>query len=156
MTMRKLLLFACLSVCMGIDAQSEITFTAPALKDSADFDTDFDDSRDLTLERQTVYDVVEQMPSFPGGNAELMNFLYKNIHYPANAVDGKIQGRVVVAFIVRADGKVCNPYVERSVESSLDREALRIVKSMPRWTPGRQNGKAVNVRYNVPVSFRLR
>lgn len=155
--MRKLLLVACLSVCcLGIDAQSEITFTAPALKDSVDVASDIDDDHDFTVDGQIVYDVVEQMPSFPGGIAALMKFITDNIRYPANAVDDKVQGRVVVGFIVRADGKVCNPYVERPVESRLDKEALRLVKSMPRWTPGRQDGKAVNVRYLVPVSFRLR
>lgn len=102
-----------------------------------------------------VFDVVEQMPSFPGGNGALMSWLNKNIHYPAVAEENGIQGRVVVSFVVERNGSITDVNVVRSVDPSLDREATRVVKSMPNWIPGKQNGSAVRVKYNVPVTFRL-
>lgn len=102
-----------------------------------------------------VYDVVEQMPSFPGGNSGLMTYLKQNIRYPAVAQENCVQGRVVVSFVVGKDGHISDVTVVRSVEPSLDKEAVRVVRNMPRWTPGKQGGEAVRVRYNVPVSFRL-
>ena len=102
-----------------------------------------------------VFDVVEQMPWFPGGEQELMNFLMKNIKYPKEATDKGTQGRVVVQFIVDKDGSVVEPTVVKSVSPELDQEALRVVKMMPKWRPGKQNGEVVRVRYAIPVSFRL-
>lgn len=102
-----------------------------------------------------VFDVVEQMPSFPGGNEALMKFLSDNVKYPVVAQENGVQGRVVVSFVVEKDGSITDVKVVRSVDPSLDKEAARVVKSMPRWIPGRQNGAAVRVKYNVPVSFRL-
>ncbi len=102
-----------------------------------------------------VFDVVEQMPSFPGGNEALMKFLSENVKYPVVAQENGVQGRVVVSFVVERDGSITDVKVVRSVDPSLDKEAARVVKSMPRWIPGKQNGAAVRVKYNVPVSFRL-
>lgn len=102
-----------------------------------------------------VFDVVEQMPSFPGGNDALMKFLSDNVKYPVVAQENGVQGRVVVSFVVEKDGSITDVKVVRSVDPSLDKEAARVVKSMPHWIPGRQNGAAVRVKYNVPVSFRL-
>ena len=102
-----------------------------------------------------VYDVVEQMPSFPGGISGLMTYLNQNIRYPAVAQENGVQGRVVVSFVVGKDGHISDVTVLRSVEPSLDKEAIRVVRNMPRWTPGKQGGEPVRVRYNVPVSFRL-
>ncbi len=102
-----------------------------------------------------VYDVVEKMPSFPGGHQALFDYLDKNIKYPAKAVKNKIQGRVIVQFIVDEKGNLSDVKVAKSVEPYLDAEAVRVVKSMPRWNPGMQNGKAVKVRYTLPVTFRL-
>ena len=102
-----------------------------------------------------VYDVVEQMPSFPGGMKAMMDYLARNIRYPANAKNDLIQGRVILQFIVDKKGRLSDVKVARSVEPSLDAEAVRVVKSMPRWNPGMQNGKAVKVRYTLPVTFRL-
>jgi protein TonB len=102
-----------------------------------------------------VFDVVEQMPSFPGGNEALMKFLQENVKYPVVAQENGVQGRVVVSFVVERDGSITDVKVVRSVDPSLDKEATRVVKSMPRWIPGKQNGAAVRVKYNVPVSFRL-
>ena len=102
-----------------------------------------------------VFDVVEQMPSFPGGQSALMSYLANNIKYPVVAQENGVQGRVVVSFVVERDGSITDVQVVRSVDPSLDREAQRVVRSMPKWIPGKQNGQAVRVKYNVPVSFRL-
>lgn len=102
-----------------------------------------------------VFDVVEQMPSFPGGSSALMQYLSSNIKYPVVAQENGVQGRVVVSFVVERDGSITDVQVARSVDPSLDREAQRVVRNMPRWIPGKQNGQAVRVKYNVPVAFRL-
>lgn len=109
----------------------------------------------LKVEEEKVFDVVEQMPSFPGGNTALMKFLNENIHYPVVAQENGVQGRVVVSFVVERDGHITDVQIARSVDPSLDKEAQRVVKSMPKWIPGKQNGSAVRVKFNVPVSFRL-
>ena len=102
-----------------------------------------------------VFDVVEEMPSFPGGQGALMAFLSSNIKYPVVAQENGVQGRVIVGFVVEKDGSISDVKVMRSVDPSLDREAQRVVKAMPRWKPGKQNGSAVRVKYTVPVVFRL-
>ena len=102
-----------------------------------------------------VFDVVEEMPSFPGGQGALMSYLASNIKYPVVAQEYGVQGRVIVSFVVERDGSISDVKVARSVDPSLDREAQRVVKSMPRWKPGKQNGSAVRVKYTVPVVFRL-
>ena len=102
-----------------------------------------------------IFDVVEEMPSFPGGNGALMSYLASNIKYPVVAQENSVQGRVIVSFVVERDGSISDVRVARSVDPSLDREAQRVVKSMPRWKPGKQNGSAVRVKYTVPVVFRL-
>ena len=102
-----------------------------------------------------VYDVVEQMPSFPGGISGLRTYLNQNIRYPAEAQENCVQGRVVVSFVVEKDGHISDVTVFRSVDPSLDKEAVRVIRNMPRWSPGKQGGEPVRVRYNVPVSFRL-
>ena len=102
-----------------------------------------------------VFDVVEEMPSFPGGQGALMSFLNSNIKYPVVAQENGVQGRVIVGFVVERDGSITDVKVMRSVDPSLDREAQRVVKAMPRWKPGKQNGSAVRVKYTVPVVFRL-
>ena len=102
-----------------------------------------------------VFDVVEEMPHFPGGPAALQAFLSSNTKYPVVAQENGVQGRVIVSFVVERDGSITDVKVVRSVDPSLDREATRVVKSMPRWSPGKQNGSAVRVKYTVPVVFRL-
>ena len=102
-----------------------------------------------------VFDVVEEMPSFPGGQGALMSFLSSNIKYPVVAQENGVQGRVIVGFVVEKDGSISDVKVMRSVDPSLDREAQRVVKAMPKWKPGKQNGSAVRVKYTVPVVFRL-
>ena len=103
-----------------------------------------------------VFDVVEEMPHFPGGPAALQAFLSSNTKYPVVAQENGVQGRVIVSFVVERDGSITDVRVVRSVDPSLDREASRVVRSMPRWSPGKQNGSTVRVKYTVPVVFRLK
>ena len=107
------------------------------------------------VEEQQIFQVVEEMPEFPGGMAECMKFLAKNIKYPTIAQENGVQGRVIVQFVVNNDGTIVDPVVVRSVDPYLDKEALRVIKAMPKWKPGKQRGKAVRVKYTVPVTFRL-
>jgi protein TonB len=106
-------------------------------------------------EETKVFDVVEQMPSFPGGDAALMQYLSSHIKYPVVAEENNIQGRVIATFVVERDGSITDVKIVKSVDPSLDKEAIRVLKSMPKWIPGKQNGSAVRVKYTVPVTFRL-
>lgn len=111
----------------------------------------------MKVEKQEkdTYDVVEQMPQFPGGPAALMQFLSQNIRYPETAYKAGDQGRVIVKFIVEKDGSISDAQTVKSVSPELDAEALRVINSMPNWMPGMQNGEPVRVKYVVPVTFRL-
>ena len=102
-----------------------------------------------------VFTVVEEMPQYPGGMMECMKFLSKNIRYPAESQKAKIEGRVIVQYVVKEDGKVSDVKVVRSVSPDLDAEAIRVVSMMPEWIPGKQRGKAVAVKYTMPIMFRL-
>ncbi len=113
------------------------------------------DIQRMTSTDDDVYEVVEKMPAFPGGMAELMKYLRSNVRYPVEAHKAGIQGRVVVSFVVNKDGTVKDAKIVRSVDKSIDAEALRVISAMPKWQPGYQDGKAVSVRYTVPVTFRL-
>ena len=107
-------------------------------------------------DEQTIFEVVEQMPEFPnGGMAGLMQYLSKNIKYPTIAQENGTQGRVTVQFVVNRDGSIVDAKVLRGVDPYLDKEAIRVISSMPKWKPGMQRGKAVRVKYTVPVMFRL-
>ena len=114
------------------------------------------DSAQASDDPEGTFDVVENMPVFPGGEQELMNFLMKNVKYPKEATDKGTEGRVIVQFVVDKDGSVINPKVVKSVSPELDQEALRVVKMMPKWQPGKQNGEIVPVRFAIPVVFMLR
>jgi protein TonB len=106
-------------------------------------------------EDNVVFQVVETMPSFPGGDAELFKFLSNSVKYPVIAQENGIQGRVICQFVVNRDGTIVDIEVVRSVDPSLDKEAVRVIKSMPKWSPGKQRGKPVRVKYTLPVNFRL-
>ena len=106
-------------------------------------------------EENKVFDVVEQMPSYPGGMGALMQYLSSNIKYPAIAEENGIQGRVICTFVVERDGSITDVKIAKSVDPSLDKEAMRVVSKMPKWIPGKQNGSAVRVKYTLPVTFRL-
>ncbi|MBR4811141.1 MAG: energy transducer TonB [Bacteroidaceae bacterium] len=106
-------------------------------------------------EEEEVFMVVEDQPEFPGGTAALLEYLRKNIKYPAICRENNIQGRVIVSFVVNKDGGIVDPEVIKGVNPSLDKEALRVISTMPKWKPGYQRGKPVRVKYTVPVNFRL-
>ena len=106
-------------------------------------------------EEQTIFEVVENMPEFQGGQAALMAYLAKNIKYPTIAQENGTQGRVIVQFVVNKDGSIVDAKVVRSVDPYLDKEALRVINTMPKWKPGMQRGKPVRVKFTVPVMFRL-
>jgi len=135
---------------------SETEETTPAVKSTTE-------TGEITVESSApkkvftgkVYEIVEDMPTFPGGITELMNYLSKNTHYPASTKRDGIQGRVVVSFIVEPDGSISNAKLVRSIDANLDQEALRVVSEMPNWTPGKQGGNAVRVRYSLPIAFKL-
>ena len=150
------------------EVKSSIKFTAPVIKKDNEVkpeeemkvtqrvaDEPVKPAEEKPEVENKVFEVVEQMPSFPGGPAALMKYLSENIKYPVVAQENGVQGRVVVSFVVERDGSITDVKVARSVDPSLDREAMRVVRSMPHWIPGKQNGSAVRVKYNVPVSFRL-
>lgn len=104
---------------------------------------------------EEIFVVVEEQPEFPGGNAAMMKFLSDNIKYPVIAQENGIQGRVITNFVVERDGSITDVQVVRGVDPSLDKEAVRVIQSMPKWKPGKQRGSAVRVRFTLPVVFRL-
>lgn len=119
---------------------------------------DIADLKQVVTQAETVeevFDMVEQMPTFPGGNAELMKYIGEHLKYPAIAQENGTQGRVICQFVVGRDGQVRDVMVVRSLDPYCDKEAIRVIKSMPRWIPGKQNGKAVSVKYTVPIVFKL-
>ena len=106
-------------------------------------------------EEEKVFEMVEQQPQFPGGMQELMKYIRDNLRYPVIAQENGTQGRVIVGFVVGSNGKIRDVKVLRSVDPYLDKEAVRVVESMPSWIPGRQNGQAVSVKYTLPIQFKL-
>lgn len=104
---------------------------------------------------EDVFFVVEEMPEFPGGDKELRKYIANNVEYPEEAQKNNIEGKVFVSFIVAKDGNVKDANIERGVAPSIDKEALRVINSLPKWTPGRQKGEVVNVKFTVPINFQL-
>ena len=136
------------------------------VEDDLDIDVEADDETvveeyippsddDEEVVEAEIFTVVESMPSFPGGMGELMKFLGKNINYPTLAKESGIQGRVFINFVVEPNGSISNVKVLRGIGGGCDEEAVRVVKSMPKWSPGKQRGKPVRVSYNLPVKFTL-
>ena len=104
---------------------------------------------------QKVYEEVEQMPQYPGGMPAMVEFLQTNMKYPEDAAKQKVEGRVMVQFVVETDGSISDVHVAKQVFPSLDAEAIRVVQAMPNWTPGKEKSKVVRVRYNLPIVFRM-
>lgn len=125
------------------DAAQVQTYVAPAMVEEEEESA------------QQIFTVVEEMPQFPGGEGELLKFISKSIKYPVIAQENGIQGRVLCSFVVNRDGSIVDAEVVRGVDPSLDKEALRVINTMPKWTPGKQRGKPVRVKYTVPITFRL-
>ncbi|MBF1546353.1 MAG: energy transducer TonB [Prevotella salivae] len=109
-----------------------------------------------TKKNDMEYCIVEMMPQYPGGLAAMLKYIRENIKYPEQAMKERIQGRVTVSFIIEKDGSISDVKAVRSVHPLLDKEAVRMVKSMPKWSPGKNNGKPVRVRFNLPVMFKLK
>lgn len=134
--------------------------------EAALFDSEFDEEaevefQEIEVEEEVVEDteevfiIVEQMPQFPGGDEALLKYLATSVKYPVIAQENGIQGRVFVSFVIDKNGEVTNVRVARPFDPNLDKEAVRVVQSMPKWTPGKQRGKPVKVSYNVPINFVL-
>lgn len=102
-----------------------------------------------------AYDLVEEMPQYPGGVGKLMEYVSMNVRYPKEAESKSIQGRVIITFVIEKDGSIEDAEVVKSVDPALDAEALRVVKAMPKWTPGKQEGKPIRVKYTMPITFAL-
>ena len=109
----------------------------------------------VSQSKQNVYDVVEQMPEYPGGMPAMIEFLQTNLNYPKDAKKQKVGGRVLVMFVVETDGSMSNVRVAKKIFPSLDAEALRVVKAMPKWNPGKEKGKPVRVNFTLPIVFSL-
>ena len=153
--MKKELLFAALAsvslLLAGCNANPQQTETAaPDASDTA-----AETVAPAPASTDSVYEVAEVMPEFPGGTQALFKFISENLEYPQHAIDGQIEGRVVVQFVVDKTGKVGNIQVVRSIDKLLDQAAIDVVRALPAWKPGMQNGQPVNVRYTLPVSFKL-
>jgi|TARA_B110000495_G_scaffold203704_1_gene228942 protein TonB len=118
-------------------------------------ETDENEIVEIEEDDEEIFMVVENMPLFPGGDLGLMKFIQKNVKYPAIAKEYNITGKVYVSFIVDRQGKVTNVKIVRGVDKNLDAEALRVVSSLPRYTPGKQRGKAVRVMFTIPINFTL-
>lgn len=131
----------------------DTAFTPP--QDKKGVQKEVNNIQEKSVPDSVVFQVVEDMPDFPGGMKALIEYLEKNVRYPAEAHAAGIQGRVIVSFVVKKDGSIADVKVIRSVAPSLDREAERVITAMPKWNPGRQRGQAVNVQFTVPVMFRL-
>ena len=110
----------------------------------------------VAQKNQQVFDVVEQMPEYPGGMQALFEYLSQNLKYPEDAKQQKVEGRVIAIFVVETDGSISNVEVVKPVFPSLDAEAVRVLSDMPKWKPGMQSGKVVRVKYTVPINFQLK
>ncbi|MFV0290645.1 MAG: energy transducer TonB [Mangrovibacterium sp.] len=128
----------------SIDDSNEPIVVAPVITQAAEVVTESE-----------VFIVVEQMPEFPGGVNAMRAYLGKTVKYPTSALENGVQGTVYISFVVNQDGSIVDVKVLRGVDASLDKEAVRVVQSMPKWKPGKQGGKAVRVSYQVPISFKL-
>ena len=110
----------------------------------------------VAQKNQKVFDIVEQMPEYPGGMEALFQYLSQNVKYPEDAKKQKIEGRVLASFVVETDGSITNVEVVKPAFPSLDAEAVRVLSSMPNWIPGKQNGEVVRVKYTVPLVFNMK
>ena len=129
-------------------------FQAPAPKPEKKEPAVYDED-DEVISEENVFGVVEQMPSFPGGDRKLMDYLKENIRYPEALAESCVQGRVICTFVIEKDGSISDVKVVKSVDPLLDEEAVRVVSGMPKWIPGKQNGVTYRVKYVIPVTFRL-
>lgn len=146
----------CLAACVG-NGENKSAESDVEAKDTTTVDNSKQDTTapTLVITADTAMNKSEVMPEFPGGTESMMKFLVENIKYPKEAMDKGIAGRVFVEFVVEQDGSLSDVKVLRSVDPILDNEAVRIVKTMPKWKPGTEGGKTVRVKYVLPIVFRL-
>ncbi len=137
------------------DVELEEELVIEDTESSEDMEVDYSDMDSEEEEEAPVFFIVEDMPEFPGGDAALQKYLGTAVNYPVIAQENGIQGRVYVKFVINTDGSVTDVEIARGVDPSLDKEALRVVRDMPKWKPGKQRGKAVRVSYTVPINFVL-
>ena len=133
--MKKLVLLSLMAICCLMTANAQKTVVSQT--------------------NQKVYDTVDQMPEYPGGMQAMIEFLQTSMKYPEDAAKQKVEGRVMVQFVVETDGSVSDVHVAKQVFPSLDAEAIRVVQAMPKWTPGKNGGQVVRVKYNLPIVFRI-
>lgn len=132
------------------------TALSVALSMSAQVNVQEEVADSIVVSNERIYTAVEENPKFPGGDAEMYKFLARNLRYPQDALANNVKGKVRVQFVIEKDGSISSAKVIAPVYESLDKEAVRVVKSMPKWTPGKMNGQPVRVYYTLPVSFNFK
>lgn len=152
--MKKIITLSALLVLLGSNLRAQNVINPTNEKDGPTILRAVGDDS-TTSDNEKVYQVVGQQPNFPGGKEELFKYLAFNMIYPADAAKNKVEGRVLVTFVIEHDGSISNVNVVNSVYPSLDKEAIRVVSEMPKWIPGKANGKTVRVKYTIPITFRL-
>ena len=152
--MKKIITLSALLVLLGSNLRAQNVINPANEKDGPTILRAVGDDS-TTSDNEKVYQVVGQQPNFPGGKEELFKYLAYNMIYPADAAKNKVEGRVLVTFVIEHDGSISNVNVVNSVYPSLDKEAIRVVSEMPKWIPGKANGKTVRVKYTIPITFRL-
>lgn len=152
--MKKIITLSALLVLLGSNLRAQNVINPTNEKDGPTILRAVGDDS-TTSDNEKVYQVVGQQPNFPGGKEELFKYLAYNMIYPADAAKNKVEGRVLVTFVIEHDGSISNVNVVNSVYPSLDKEAIRVVSGMPKWIPGKANGKTVRVKYTIPITFRL-
>lgn len=152
--MKKIITLSALLVLLGSNLRAQNVVNPTNEKDNITILRAVGDDSTVS-DKEKVYQVVEQQPSFPGGREELFKYLAYNVRYPIDAAKNKIEGRVLVTFVVEHDGSISNVNVANSVYPSLDKESIRVVSGMPKWIPGKANGKTIRVKYTIPITFRL-
>ena len=152
--MKKIITLSALLVLLGSNLRAQNVINPTNEKDGPTILRAVGDDSTVS-DKEKVYQVVEQQPSFPGGREELFKYLAYNVRYPIDAAKNKIEGRVLVTFVVEHDGSISNVNVANSVYPSLDKESIRVVSGMPKWILGKANGKTVRVKYTIPITFRL-
>ena len=152
--MKKIITLSALLVLLGSNLRAQNVINPTNEKDGPTILRAVGDDS-TTSDNEKVYQVVGQQPNFPGGKEELFKYLAYNMIYPADAAKNKVEGRVLVTIVIEHDGSISNVNVVNSVYPSLDKEAIRVVSEMPKWIPGKANGKTVRVKYTIPITFRL-
>ena len=139
-----------------VEIEDELEIEDMEVDEDTEIDVVIEEEPEEEVVEEEIFTIVENMPEFPGGTTALFKYLGKNIKYPAMAKDAGIKGKVYVTFVVDRDGSIADVKVLRGIGGGCDEEAVRVVKSMPKWAPGKQRGKAVRVQYNLPINFILK